>query len=52
MLSEILEMPVKANHFLENSSSYTLPTGVPYIGMGSSYFAPLAFKYMGIDIYP
>ncbi len=52
MLTEIVEMPVKAKHFLDNSPAYTLPTGVPYIGMGSSYFAPLAFKYMGINIYP
>jgi len=29
-----------------------LPTGVPYLGMGSSYFAPLAFKYMGVNIFP
>lgn len=52
MLTEIVEMPVKAKHFLDNSPAYTLPTGVPYIGMGSSYFAPLAFKYMGLNIYP
>jgi glucosamine--fructose-6-phosphate aminotransferase (isomerizing) len=52
MLSEIIEMPEKAKFFLENSPAYSLPTGVPYIGMGSSYFASLAFKYMGIDIKP
>ncbi len=52
MLTEIGEMPVKAKDFLDYSPAYTLPTGVPYIGMGSSYFAPLAFKYMGINIYP
>jgi glucosamine--fructose-6-phosphate aminotransferase (isomerizing) len=52
MLSEIREMPVKAKAFLDNSAAYSLPIAVPYIGMGSSYFAPLAFKYMGINIYP
>jgi len=52
MLSEIKEMPEKAKAFLENSGAYSLPLAVPYIGMGSSYFAPLAFKYMGIQIYP
>ena len=52
MLSEIKEMPVRAKEFLENSPAYTLPRGVPYIAMGSSYFAPLAFKYMGINIFP
>jgi len=52
MLSEIKEMPAKAKYFLEHSPSYTLPFSVPYLGMGSSYFAPLAFKLMGIDIHP
>jgi len=52
MLSEIMDMPAKAKYFLDNTTSYSLPLGVPYIGMGSSYFAPLAFKYMGVDIQP
>ncbi len=52
MLSEINEIPARAKEFIEHSPDYTLPTGVPYLGMGSSYFAPLAFKYMGIDIHP
>lgn len=52
MLSEINEIPVKAVKFLNESPSYSLPLGVPYLGMGSSYFAPLAFKYMSIDIQP
>ena len=52
MLSEIKEIPTRAKYFLEQSPAYQLPTGVPYIGMGSSLFAALAFKYMGFDIYP
>jgi glutamine---fructose-6-phosphate transaminase (isomerizing) len=52
MLAEINEIPVKAVEFLKQSPAYSLPLGVPYLGMGSSYFAPLAFKYMGIDIQP
>ncbi|MEO7765771.1 MAG: hypothetical protein ABIS01_00040 [Ferruginibacter sp.] len=52
MLSEIKAMPEKAKLFLAHTKPYNLPLGVPYIGMGSSYFAPLAFKYMGIKIYP
>ena len=52
MLAEIAEIPVKAIEFLKQSPSYTLPLGVPYLGMGSSWFAPLAFKYMGLDIQP
>jgi glucosamine--fructose-6-phosphate aminotransferase (isomerizing) len=52
MLAEINEIPLKAIEFLEQSVSYTLPINVPYLGMGSSWFATLAFKYMGIPIYP
>ena len=29
-----------------------LPQELPYLGMGSSYFAALAFRYMGLSIYP
>ena len=52
MLAEINEIPLKAIEFLKQSPNYTLPLGVPYLGMGSSWFAPLAFKYMGVDIQP
>ncbi|MBC7845621.1 MAG: hypothetical protein H7Y10_03920 [Flavobacterium sp.] len=52
MLAEINEIPVKALEFLKESPTYSLPLCVPYLGMGSSFFAPLAFKYMGIDIQP
>ncbi len=52
MLAEINEIPAKAIEFLYKTPSYTLPLGVQYLGMGSSWFAPLAFKYMGINIQP
>jgi glutamine---fructose-6-phosphate transaminase (isomerizing) len=52
LLSEINEIPLRASEFLKLSPRYRLPLRVPYLGMGSSFFAPLAFKYMGIDIYP
>jgi glutamine---fructose-6-phosphate transaminase (isomerizing) len=52
MLAEINEIPVKAVEFLKQSPAYSLPLGVLYLGMGSSYFAPLAFKYLGINIQP
>jgi glucosamine--fructose-6-phosphate aminotransferase (isomerizing) len=52
LLKEIDEIPATAREFLKSSSDFSLPLDVPYIGMGSSYFAPLAFKYMGIDIHP
>ena len=52
MLAEINEIPERALYFIKESQSFSLPSGVPYLGMGSSWFAPLAFKYMGINIMP
>lgn len=52
MIEEILEIPMRAKEFWDHSKSLKLPLKVPYLGMGSSYFAPLAFKYMNINIYP
>ncbi len=51
VLNEILEIPDRAADAL-NSPTNALPLNVPYLGMGSSYFAPLAFKYMGLPIFP
>ena len=51
-LNEIDEIPQVAKEFIRSSPDYILPRGIPYLGMGSSYFAPLAFVYMGIDIMP
>lgn len=51
ILAEIKEIPERALALLD-SPIQSLPLQVPYLGMGSSYFAPLAFKYMGIDIQP
>ncbi|AEI51063.1 SIS domain-containing protein [Runella slithyformis] len=51
ILAEIKEIPVRALAILETPVP-SLPLQVPYIGMGSSYFAPLAFKYMGVPIQP
>ena len=51
ILAEILEIPERALAVL-NSPMNKLPLDVPYLGMGSSYFAPLAFKYMGVAIQP
>jgi glutamine---fructose-6-phosphate transaminase (isomerizing) len=50
-LSELLEVPERARALLA-AEVPSLPLGVPYLGMGSSYFAPLAFKYMGVPIQP
>ncbi len=51
ILQEILEIPARAKDALNNPFE-PLPLHVPYLGMGSSYFAPLAFKYLGLPIYP
>ncbi len=51
-LSEILEIPKRAKALLEDPAKYSLPLQVPYLAMGSSHFATLAFKYMGVEIYP
>lgn len=51
-LLEIMEIPECAVAFWEQSQTYNLPLRVPYLGMGSSYFATLAFKYMDVPIYP
>lgn len=52
MLLEITEIPERAIEFWSDKNPIDLPLQVPYLGMGSSYFAPLAFKYMGITIHP
>lgn len=51
VLNEILEIPQRANDVLA-SLIEPLPLNTTYLGMGSSYFAPLAFKYMGLPINP
>lgn len=52
MYTEICEIPDRARQFMALSKSFTLPVGFPYVGMGSSYFASIAFKFMGVDIQP
>ncbi|TCN59023.1 MULTISPECIES: hypothetical protein [Flavobacterium] len=47
MLAEINEIPVKAMEFLNQSPTYTLPHGVPYLGMGSSFFCPIGIQIYG-----
>ena len=51
ILAEIKEIPQRALAILETEVS-ALPLNIPYLGMGSSYFAPLSFKYMGVPIQP
>jgi glutamine---fructose-6-phosphate transaminase (isomerizing) len=52
MLQEIMEIPQRARDFWSSPAKIVLPLNVPYLGMGSSFFAPLAFKLMGVPIQP
>ncbi|MDP3991217.1 MAG: hypothetical protein Q8P63_02910 [Candidatus Nealsonbacteria bacterium] len=52
MLEEILEIPSRARLCYQKNRGIKLPTGVPYLGMGSSYHAPLTLFYCGKDIHP
>ncbi|MEO5891927.1 MAG: hypothetical protein ABIQ31_16890 [Ferruginibacter sp.] len=52
MYQEIAEIPLAIENFFAAKQTVELPMRVPYMGMGSSYFACMAFKYMGINIYP
>ncbi len=52
LLEEILEIPNRANDCLQKNKNIQLPLKVPYIGMGSSYFAPFTLFYCGININP
>lgn len=36
----------------EKNKGLVLPEKIPYIGMGSSYFAALSLRYQGVKIYP
>ena len=52
MIQEIQEIPEKLELCYKKNKGLQLPEGVPYIGMGSSYFAPLGLKYAGGNILP
>ncbi len=52
LLGEIRQIPDAAERCLKETKSLRLPRDVPYVGMGSSYFAPLALKFAGARIVP
>ena len=52
MKDEIYEIPYRAELCYQKNKGLILPEMVPYIGMGSSYLATLAFNYLGIKIFP
>jgi glucosamine--fructose-6-phosphate aminotransferase (isomerizing) len=52
LLEESQEIPARAQDCLRASAQVKLPANVPYIGMGSSYYAPLTLRYCGAPIIP
>ncbi len=52
LIKEIREIPEKAELCYSKNRKLKLPQKVPYIGMGSSYNAPLTLRYCGKEIYP
>ena len=51
-LKEILEIPEKAEICYSHTKNLVLPFRVPYLGMGSSYYAALTLKYNGFAVQP
>jgi glucosamine--fructose-6-phosphate aminotransferase (isomerizing) len=49
---EIYDIPIQANLSFERNKGLILPEKVPYLGMGSSYFAALVLHFLGVRIYP
>lgn len=52
VVNELYEIPYHSELCYQKNKGIILPEGVPYIGMGASYIAPKAFRYLGIDLYP
>ena len=50
--NEIYEIPYRAELCYSKNKGVILPENIPYIGMGSSYYASLVFKYLGVKIFP
>ena len=51
MKDEIYEIPYRAELCYSKNKGIILPQNVPYLGMGSSYFAALGFKYLAVDVF-
>jgi glucosamine--fructose-6-phosphate aminotransferase (isomerizing) len=52
MYQEIREIPDKAEKIFYSTKNIDLPNNIPYIGMGSSYYAILALYFQSIPIQP
>ncbi|MFA5329346.1 MAG: hypothetical protein WC384_16245 [Prolixibacteraceae bacterium] len=52
MEKEIFDIPIQARLCYERNKGLILPDKVPYIGSGSSYFAAITVRYLGVKIFP
>jgi len=52
MVNELYDIPTQARICYEKNKGLILPDKVPYIGMGSSYYAALTLRYLGVKIFP
>jgi len=52
MENELFNIPTQARLCYEKNKGLILPDKVPYIGMGSSYFAAVTLRYAGVRIFP
>lgn len=52
METEIFNIPNQARFCYDKNKGLILPEKVPYIGMGSSYYAVVTLRYLGVKIFP
>lgn len=52
MEKELYDIPFQAKLCYEKNKGIILPEKVPYIGMGSSFFAAQVLRYLGVKIFP
>lgn len=52
MENELFDIPSRARICYEKNKGLILPEKVPYLGMGSSFFAAVTLRYLGVRIFP
>ena len=52
METELFDIPTQARLCYEKNKGLILPDKVPYIGMGSSFYAAVTLRYLGVKIFP
>jgi glutamine---fructose-6-phosphate transaminase (isomerizing) len=52
MEKEIYDIPIQARLCYDKNKGLILPDKVPYIGMGSSYYAAVTLRFLGVKIFP